>query len=199
MGRRIRETDSGIGLNCSDSQTDPPGTILSERVHSFTRPAHHEIAGCLSFLVLLAASKPVYGFDEEETQTPSLRPPHPTSGDLVRIWGLEKSFLYKVVTNFWLIGSNADNHYFLDSLVLEYTPLRLKKISLRERKSQNLKEREKTRREGERGRAHEGARAGKGGDERAERKTHKHSEEHGESQGERERGGGEKESAPALS
>ena len=110
--------------------------------------------------MLLAASKPVYGFDEEEAHTPSPRPPHPTSGDLVRIWGLENSFLYKVVTNFWLIGSNADNHYFLDPLV--------------------QKEREKNRREGERRRAHEGARAGEGGDERAERKTHKHSEEHGE-------------------
>lgn len=144
MGRRIRETDSGIGLNCSDSQTDPPGTILSKRAHSFTRPAHHEIAGCLSFLVLLAASKPVYGFDEEETQTPSLRPTHPTSGDLVRIWGLEKSFLYKVVTNFWLIGSNADNHYFLDSLVLEYTPLRLKtKFPEREKEPKLERAREK--------------------------------------------------------
>jgi len=54
----------------SHSQTDPPALPLVESAHGFTRPAHHEIAGYLSFIVLLAASKPMCTFRKGEARTP---------------------------------------------------------------------------------------------------------------------------------
>ena len=54
----------------SDSQIDPPVPPIEKREQGFTCPAHHEIAGLLSFLVLFATSKIVCAIFEEEAPTP---------------------------------------------------------------------------------------------------------------------------------
>jgi len=67
----------------SDSQIDPPAPALENRAHGFTCSAHHEIAGLLSFPVLLAKSKTVCAIFEEEAPTPA---PSTTTPDFCGVW-----------------------------------------------------------------------------------------------------------------